>query len=38
VDHVLRVILGDLDLTLALAGYARPSELGAHSVVRERVG
>jgi isopentenyl diphosphate isomerase/L-lactate dehydrogenase-like FMN-dependent dehydrogenase len=38
VEHVLRVLLGDLDLTLALAGYARPAELGAHSVVREAVG
>jgi isopentenyl diphosphate isomerase/L-lactate dehydrogenase-like FMN-dependent dehydrogenase len=37
VEHVLRVLLGDLDLTLALAGYARPSEVGAHSVVREIV-
>jgi lactate 2-monooxygenase len=33
VAHVLRVLLADLDLTLALAGYASPSELGAHSVV-----
>ena len=38
VDHVLRVLLGDLDLTLALAGYAGPAELGAHSVVRDAVG
>jgi isopentenyl diphosphate isomerase/L-lactate dehydrogenase-like FMN-dependent dehydrogenase len=38
VDHVLRVILADLDLTLALAGYSRPSDLDAHSVVREAVG
>jgi lactate 2-monooxygenase len=38
VEHVLRVLLGDLDLTLALAGYSRPAELGAHSVVREVVG
>jgi isopentenyl diphosphate isomerase/L-lactate dehydrogenase-like FMN-dependent dehydrogenase len=38
VEHVLRGILGDLDLTLALAGYARHSEVGAHSVVRECVG
>ena len=38
VEHVLRGILGDLDLTLALAGYARHSEVGAHSLVRERVG
>lgn len=37
VEHVLRALLGDLDLTLALAGYASPPELGAHSVVRERV-
>jgi lactate 2-monooxygenase len=38
VTHVLGALLGDLDLTLALAGYASPSELGAHSVVRELVG
>jgi isopentenyl diphosphate isomerase/L-lactate dehydrogenase-like FMN-dependent dehydrogenase len=38
VEHVLRVILADVDLTLALAGDARPAELGAHSVVRETVG
>ena len=38
VEHVLRVILADVDLTLALAGYARPAELGAHSVVCETVG
>ena len=35
VEHVLRVLLGDLDLTLALAGYASPPELDANSVVRE---
>ena len=35
VEHVLRVFLGDLDLTLALAGYVSPTELDAHSVVRE---
>jgi lactate 2-monooxygenase len=34
-EHVLRVFLGDLDLTLALAGYISPTELDAHSVVRE---
>jgi isopentenyl diphosphate isomerase/L-lactate dehydrogenase-like FMN-dependent dehydrogenase len=38
VEHVLRVTLADLDLTLALAGYARPADLDAHSVVREAVG
>lgn len=38
VEHVLRVILADLDLTMALAGYARPADLDAHSVVREAVG
>ncbi|MGH3773365.1 MAG: alpha-hydroxy-acid oxidizing protein [Pseudonocardiaceae bacterium] len=37
VEHVLRVLLGDFDLTLALAGYASPRELGVHSVVRESV-
>lgn len=35
VAHVLRAVLGDLDLMLALAGYSRPSELSAHSIVRE---
>ncbi|MGH3824057.1 MAG: lactate 2-monooxygenase [Pseudonocardiaceae bacterium] len=35
VEHVLRVVLGDLDLTLALAGYARSTELRMHSVVQE---
>jgi lactate 2-monooxygenase len=37
VEHVLRVLLGDLDLTLALAGYASLAELGVHSVIREIV-
>ena len=35
VEHVLRAILGDLDLTLALAGYARPAEVTPHSVVKD---
>ncbi|MGH4024898.1 MAG: lactate 2-monooxygenase [Pseudonocardiaceae bacterium] len=35
VRHVLRSVLADLDLTLALAGYARPGELSAQAVVRE---
>lgn len=35
VAHVLRCLLADLDLTLALAGCARPSELSAETVVRE---
>lgn len=35
VEHVLRCVLADLDLTLALAGYARPAELSVQSVVRE---
>lgn len=35
VAHVLRAVLGDLDLMLALAGYSRPAELSAHSIVRE---
>jgi lactate 2-monooxygenase len=35
VEHALRVFLADLDLTLALAGYARLSVLGAHSVARD---
>ena len=38
VEHVLRVVLADLDFTLALAGYARPADVGAHSVIRESVG
>ncbi|MGH3831195.1 MAG: alpha-hydroxy-acid oxidizing protein [Pseudonocardiaceae bacterium] len=37
VEHVLRVLLGDLDLTLGLAGYASSAELDTHSVVRERM-
>ncbi|HEX2299382.1 MAG TPA: alpha-hydroxy-acid oxidizing protein [Pseudonocardiaceae bacterium] len=35
VEHVLRSVLGDLDLTLALAGYARPGGLTDQDVVRE---
>lgn len=35
VEHALRVVLGDFDLTLALAGYARPEELSAHSIVKD---
>ena len=35
VEHVLRAVLGDLDLMLALAGYSRPAELSAHSVVKD---
>ena len=35
VTHVLRSLLGDLDLTLALSGHARPGELSAETVVRE---
>jgi lactate 2-monooxygenase len=38
VDHALRMVLSDLDLTLALAGYARPSQVGEHSVIRDMVG
>ena len=38
VEHALRVILADFDLTLALAGYSRPSDLSAGSVVRESTG
>ncbi len=34
VEHVLRAVLGDLDLTLALAGYASPAELDGASVVK----
>lgn len=35
VEHALRMILSDLDLTLALAGYASLAELDTHSVIRE---
>ncbi|HKR49488.1 MAG TPA: alpha-hydroxy-acid oxidizing protein [Pseudonocardiaceae bacterium] len=35
VEHVLRVVLGDLDLTMALAGYACPGDMSAQSVVRD---
>lgn len=35
VTHVLRSMLADLDLTLALSGYARPSDVSAETVVRE---
>jgi lactate 2-monooxygenase len=37
VAHMLRVLLADLDLTLALAGYARPAELNVHSISRGSV-
>ncbi|MGH3976979.1 MAG: alpha-hydroxy-acid oxidizing protein [Pseudonocardiaceae bacterium] len=35
VEHVLRGFLGDLDLTLALAGYAHLAQLSTQSLVRE---
>jgi isopentenyl diphosphate isomerase/L-lactate dehydrogenase-like FMN-dependent dehydrogenase len=35
VEHVLRAVLGDLDLMLALAGYSRPAELSAQSIVKD---
>ncbi len=35
VTHVLRSLLGDLDLTLALSGHSRPGEVSAETVVRE---
>jgi len=35
VEHVLRVVLGDLDLTMALAGYACPGDVSAQCVVRD---
>ncbi|HEY6422238.1 MAG TPA: alpha-hydroxy-acid oxidizing protein [Pseudonocardiaceae bacterium] len=35
VEHVLRAILGDVDLTLALAGYTSPAELDRRSIIRE---
>lgn len=37
VEHVLRALLGDLDLALALAGYASSAELDTHSVIQERM-
>jgi isopentenyl diphosphate isomerase/L-lactate dehydrogenase-like FMN-dependent dehydrogenase len=38
VTHVLRGLLADFDLVLALSGHASPAELGAHSVVRDVIG
>lgn len=38
VTHVLRGLLADFDLVLALSGYASPAELGTHSVVRDVIG
>lgn len=38
VEHTLRVLLADLDLTMALAGYATPVDLDERSVVREVLG
>lgn len=35
VTHVLRSLLADLDLTLALSGHARPADLSAETVIRE---
>ena len=35
VEHVLRGMLGDFDITLALAGYSSPTQLHELSVVRE---
>jgi lactate 2-monooxygenase len=35
VAHVLRTILGDLDLSMALAGYACLAELDVQAVIRE---
>jgi isopentenyl diphosphate isomerase/L-lactate dehydrogenase-like FMN-dependent dehydrogenase len=34
VEHVLRCFLAELDLTLALSGYANHRELNRDSVVR----
>ena len=34
VRHVIRCLLAELELTLALAGVARPTELGAETLVR----
>jgi lactate 2-monooxygenase len=35
VEHVLRTLLADLDLTMALSGYANPAELSTQSLARE---
>ena len=34
VETVLRMLLADLDLTMALSGYTRPSELSRDALVR----
>ncbi len=34
VEHVLRCLLAELDLTLALSGYTRPAELGPEALRR----
>jgi isopentenyl diphosphate isomerase/L-lactate dehydrogenase-like FMN-dependent dehydrogenase len=38
VEEVLRRFLAELDLTMALTGYARPSELGAEALHRHPLG
>ena len=38
VEEVLRRFLAELDLTLALSGYTRPSELGAEALHRHPLG
>jgi isopentenyl diphosphate isomerase/L-lactate dehydrogenase-like FMN-dependent dehydrogenase len=35
VEHALRTLLADLDLTMALSGYANPAELSTQSLARE---
>ncbi|MER5556317.1 lactate 2-monooxygenase [Streptomyces sp. NPDC002793] len=34
VEHVIRTLLAEFELTLALSGFTRPGELGPHAVVR----
>lgn len=38
VEEVLRRFLAELDLTMALSGYTRPSELGPEALIRHSVG
>jgi len=34
VEHVIRTLLAEFELTLALSGCTRPAELGPHCLVR----
>ena len=38
VEEVLRRFLAELDLTMALSGYTRPSDLGPEALHRQSVG